>query len=317
MQMYQSPTHIRLSRRGFLGVAAGLISAGVLPKSALAFAAPTTIKQGAYDLTVLTDGFVMMPWSVVSPDATPEQLKILLSAAADAETHMGELNVVLAKSGDEVILFDTGTGANPAVWPLGGKLVESLTAAGVAPEAVTKVVFTHAHPDHLFGAMSATGAPTFANASYFMAENEMAFWTQPGLADMMPKDFAPIVAGTQGILGALRDKFTTFKTDAEVLPGIRAIDTAGHTPGHVSFEFAGGDGLVLVGDAITVPQVFFANPEWTFGFDADIKLAGQTRRKLLDFAAQGKKRLLGYHWAYPGLGMAEAKDGAFVYVPAV
>jgi hypothetical protein len=33
-------------------------------------------------------------------------------------------------------------------------------------------------------------------------------------------------------------------------------------------------------------------------------------------AASGKKKMLGYHWPYPGLAMAEAKDGAFVYVPA-
>lgn len=315
MQMFQNQGSLKLDRRRFLGVAAGLIAAGVLPKRALAFATPASITQGAYNLTVLSDGTVSMPWAVVSPDATPEQLKTLLSAAADATGHVAELNVVLAKSGNEFILFDTGTGANGSIWPEGGKIVESLKTAGVTPEQVTKVIFTHAHPDHLFGAMGADGTPVFANASYFMAENEIGFWTQPTLADMMPKEMAPIVLGTQAILGALRDQVTTFKIGAEVLPGISAIDTAGHTPGHVSFEFAGGDGLVLLGDAITVPQVFFANPEWTFGFDADPGMASKTRRRVLDDAARGKKRLLGYHWAYPGLGAAEAKDGAFVYVP--
>jgi hypothetical protein len=34
----------------------------------------------------------------------------------------------------------------------------------------------------------------------------------------------------------------------------------------------------------------------------------------LDMAVSGKKQMLGYHWAYPGLGRAEAKDGAFAYV---
>ena len=36
---------------------------------------------------------------------------------------------------------------------------------------------------------------------------------------------------------------------------------------------------------------------------------------LLDMASAGKKKLLGYHWPYPGIGMAEKKDGAYVYVP--
>jgi glyoxylase-like metal-dependent hydrolase (beta-lactamase superfamily II) len=98
------------------------------------------------------------------------------------------------------------------------------------------------------------------------------------------------------------------------VPGVGVIDTAGHTPGHVSFELAGGDGLILTGDAITVPTVFFAHPDWAFGFDADGELAGKSRRMLLDNAATGKKLMLGYHWPYPGLGRAEAKDGAYVYV---
>ena len=99
------------------------------------------------------------------------------------------------------------------------------------------------------------------------------------------------------------------------MPGVGVLDTAGHTPGHVSFELAGGNGLVITGDAITVPSVFFANPEWKFGFDSDGELAGKNRRALLENAASGKKQLLGYHWAYPGLGMAEAKDNAFIYIP--
>ena len=37
---------------------------------------------------------------------------------------------------------------------------------------------------------------------------------------------------------------------------------------------------------------------------------------LLDQAATDKVKLLGYHWAYPGLGYAEKKDSAFVFVPA-
>jgi hypothetical protein len=73
--------------------------------------------------------------------------------------------------------------------------------------------------------------------------------------------------------------------------------------------------LILTGDAITVPKVFFAHPDWKFGFDADGEAAGKSRRMLLDMAVSGKKQLLGYHWAYPGIGRAEAKDGAFAYVP--
>jgi glyoxylase-like metal-dependent hydrolase (beta-lactamase superfamily II) len=131
----------------------------------------------------------------------------------------------------------------------------------------------------------------------------------------MPKEMEGMVKGTQAQLAGIKDKVAMFKPGAEILPGIMVLDTAGHTPGHVSFEMAGGDGFIIVADAIMNPNVFFPHPEWKFGFDADHPTAAANRKKLLDMASTGKKKLLGYHWPYPGIGIAEAKDGAYVYVP--
>jgi glyoxylase-like metal-dependent hydrolase (beta-lactamase superfamily II) len=315
--MFISPSSdfIRLDRRKFLGVASALIAAGVLPKYALALAGPHNFKHGTFDLTVVSDGQLQLPLAIVSPDAKPEELKALMGAAVQAgDTFAPEVNVVLAKSGSDVILFDTGAGGG--MGKTAGMLMDSVKAAGFDAGAITKVVFTHAHPDHLFGAVGADGKLAFPNASFHMAENELNFWSPADLASKMPEQMQGMVKGIQGNLAVLKDKLVTFKTGAELLPGVGVLDTAGHTPGHVSFELAGGDGLILVGDAITVPSVFFTHPEWKFGFDSDGEMAGKSRRKLLDMAAAGKKQMLGYHWAYPGLGRAEAKDGAFVYVPA-
>ena len=303
---------IRLDRRKFLGIASGLIAAGVLPRSALALAGPHSFKQGVYDLTVVSDGTLELPLAIVSPDAKPEELKALMGAAANGDKFNPEVNVVLAKSGNDVILFDTGAG--PGMTATAGKLGESLKAAGTDPASITKVIYTHAHPDHLFGTVGADGKPVFANATFHMSEAEHNFWAAPDLASKMPKEMEGMVKGIQGQLSVINEKFSFFKPGAEVVSGILAIDTAGHTPGHISFEIAGGDGLILTGDAIAVPSVFFAHPEWKFGFDADGATAGANRRKLLDMAASAKKQMLGYHWAYPGLGRAEAKDGAFIYV---
>ncbi len=309
----QSNDFIRLDRRKFLAAASALIAVGVLPKSALALAGPHTFTHGAFDITVLSDGALELPLSVISPDAKPEDLAALLGLAADAQTNPAEISPVLVSSGTDRILFDTGTGGmmGPGA---GGQLVESVKAAGLGPDAITKVIFTHAHPDHLWGTVSADGTHLFPNASYHMAEAEVNFWSASDLATKMPADMTDMVNNTQKQLTAIRDKMATFTPGSEVVPGIAVIDTAGHTPGHVSFELAGGDGLILTGDAITVPAVFFAHPEWKFGFDADGDLAGKNRRMLLDMAAAGKKQMLGYHWPFPGLGRAEAKDGAFVYV---
>lgn len=314
--MFLSDPHatIRLDRRKFMGIAAGLVAAGVLPSSVLALAGPHSFKHGAFDLTVVSDGNLELPLTIVSKDAPPEEIAKLVGAMAKGDKFYPEVNVVVAKSGSDMILFDAGAGSGMAA--SAGKLAESLKAAGIDPAAITKVVFTHAHPDHLFGAVGADGKSVYANASFHMAENELNFWSPPDLASKMPEGMQGMVKGIQGSLTALKDKLVTFKGGTELLPGVGVIDTPGHTPGHVSFELAGGDGLVLVGDAITVPGVFFAHPDWAFGFDADGAMAGKSRRMLLEAAATGKKKMLGYHWAYPGLGMAEAKVGAFVYVAA-
>jgi glyoxylase-like metal-dependent hydrolase (beta-lactamase superfamily II) len=304
---------LKLDRRKFLAVAAGLVAAGVLPNSVLALAGPHTFKHGTFDLTVVSDGQLQLPLAIISPDAKPEELKALLGAAVQpGDMFAPEVNVVIAKSGSDVIMFDAGAGGG--MGKTAGLVMESLKAAGLDAGDITKVVFTHAHPDHLFGAVSADGKLAFPNASFHMAENELNFWSPADLASKMPEAMQGMVKGIQSNLAVLKEKLVTFKPGAELVAGIGVLDTPGHTPGHVSFELAGGDGLILVGDALTVPAVFFAHPDWKFGFDSDGAAAAKSRRMLLDMSASGKKQMLGYHWAYPGLGRAEAKDGAFVYV---
>ena len=302
-----------LDRRKFLGLASGLIAAGVLPKSVMALAGPYGFKQGAYDITVVSDGTLQLPMSLIDKGSSTEDVAKLLGAQAAGDKINFEASPLLLKSGSDMILMDTGSGGG--FQPTAGKVLESLKAAGVDASAITKVIFTHAHPDHCWGTIGKDGKPLFANASFHMGETEWNFWTNPELESKMPKEMSGMVKGTQGQLGGLKDMIKLFKTGAEVLPGIMALDTAGHTPGHVSFEIGGGDGLIVTGDAITNPGVFFTHPDWKFAFDADHDTAIANRKKLLDMASTGKKKMLGYHWPYPGLGMAEKKDGAYVYVP--
>jgi glyoxylase-like metal-dependent hydrolase (beta-lactamase superfamily II) len=313
-QSMSNSNMIVLDRRKFLALAGTLAAAGLLPQQALALAGPYAFKQGAYDISVVSDGTLSLNIAQVFPGSPIDEVKKLLGPAVAGEQASVEVNVLLLKSGSDVILIDTGTGGG--MGPTAGKLIESLKSAGTDPSAITKVIYTHAHPDHLWGSVGKDGALTFANATFHMAETEHNFWAAPDLASKMPKEMQGMVTGIQGQLTALKDKMTFCKPGAEVAPGIVALDTAGHTPGHVSFEMAGGDGLILTGDAITAALVFFAHPDWKFGFDADHATASANRRKLLDRAAAEKIKMLGYHWPYPGLAMAEAKDGAFVYVPA-
>jgi glyoxylase-like metal-dependent hydrolase (beta-lactamase superfamily II) len=305
-----------LTRRRFMAGAAGLAAASAWPLRLVAAETPHSFRQGDFEVTVVSDGHLVLPISVISPDAPPEELKAILEAAGVTATDEFQpaTNVPLIRRGDDLILVDTGSGSG--FQPTAGKLKENLAAAGIDPAAITKVVFTHAHPDHAWGTAGDDGALIYPNAEYYVAAAEWDFWMNPDIKSKLPQEVHGFVDGAVKHLTPVKDKVTMLKAGDEIVPGMSVIDSAGHTPGHVSFLLEGGEGLILPGDAITEPSVFFAHPEWKFGFDADPDLAVTNRKALLDRAATDKLKMLGFHWPYPGVGFAERKDNAYRYVPA-
>ena len=303
-----------VDRRGFLAAAAGLIAAGVLPAHVLALAKPYSFKQGAYDVTVVSDGALVLPLGIYAIDAKPEEIVAMLGDAVEGENFRVEASPLVLKSGSETILIDTGSGNG--FQPTAGKLGESLEAAGIDPASITKVVFTHAHPDHCWGTIGADGQALFPNAALHMAEKEWNFWADPELPSKMPENMRGMATTTQAEFAGMKDRIVMFKPGAEVAPGILVLDTPGHTPGHVSFELAGGDGMIVTGDTIPHTTVYFAKPDWKFAFDTDHAMAAASRKALLDQSATAKKKLIGFHWTYPGIGHVEKKDGAYLFVPS-
>ncbi len=311
---YPSSDFITVDRRKLLAAAGALIAAGLLPRDVLALAAPYSFKQGDAEVTVVSDGHLVLPTSLLAPDAPPDQRKAILTAiGATGDTIAPATNATLIRTGSDLILFDTGAGD---FQPTAGKLAANLAEAGIKPESITKVVFTHAHPDHCWGtAAGAGGSLTYPNAAYYTAAKEWDFWMDEGLVGKMPAMMKPFILGAQKHWGAVKDRVTMLKPGDEIAAGIKVLDTPGHTPGHVSFEVPGGEGLLVMGDVIVVPGVYFPHPEWAFGFDAISDVAIQTRKTMLDRAATDKPKLLGYHWPYPGVGHAERKGAAYEYVP--
>jgi glyoxylase-like metal-dependent hydrolase (beta-lactamase superfamily II) len=307
-------SRLALDRRRFIVGAAGLATAAGLPLRLWAAEAPHTFKHGDFDITVVSDGHLVLPASVLAPEAPPEELRALLAAAGTTgDEVMPATNAVIIRSSSELILVDTGSGTG--FQPTAGKLMENLAAAGIDPASITKVVFSHAHPDHIWGTVADDGSLRFPNAAYVVSSAEWDFWMDPDLKSKMPAEMGGFVDGAQKHLEAVKDRVTMAKPGDEVVTGVALLDTAGHTPGHVSLEVAGGDGLIITVDSIANPYVFFPHPEWKFGFDADPDLAVENRKKLLDRAATDKMTMLGFHWPYPGLGRAERKDNAYRYIP--
>jgi glyoxylase-like metal-dependent hydrolase (beta-lactamase superfamily II) len=314
-----------LSRRRFLrGPSAGAVAsiAGMsLPTRAGWSGAPTVHRSGDLEAIVVSDGHFVLPTGfLVTPDSPPAERDAALKAAGQSGDQLQLVNnVVVIRRQSELILVDAGTG--PRHQPTAGKLADNLKSAGIEPAAITTVVLTHGHPDHLWGVLDANDSPFYPNASYVTSARELDVWANPDvlqtLPPVMPKERQEqIAAGARTHFARIDDQLRTVRGGDEIASGVRVIETPGHTPGHISVELAGGDGLIIGGDALTHLIISFQHPSWRVPVDQEADRGVSTRLRLLDRLATDKLRLVCAHLPFPGTGFVERKDGAYRFVPA-
>lgn len=301
-----------LDRRAFLGVAASGLAGCAWPFLARA-AAPLTLKHGSFDIVIVSDGHLVLPTSFLAPDAPPAQRDLALKAADQSgEQYQSPTNVTLIRTPSDLILIDMGSGDR--FMPTAGKLWGNLAAAGIDKGKITKVVFTHGHPDHLWGTLDELDDLVLPDAAYYVAAAEWDFWTGDNATRGLPAERAGFVTGARRNYARLKDKVKMVAPGDDIVTGLRLLGTPGHTQGHVSLEVAGGDGLIIIGDALTHPVISFEYPSWRTAADHEPERAITTRRRLLDRLAADRSQVIGFHLPYPGIGRVERKDGVYRYV---
>ena len=302
----------QLTRRTLLASSAATLAASALPALA---AASVSFKHGAFDVTVVSDGHLVLPTTMLAPSAPPDERAALLKAAGQtAEQYESPTNVTLVRTGNDLILIDMGSGDR--FMPPAGKLWDNFKSAGIDKANITKVVFTHGHPDHLWGAVDELDDLTTPDAAFYVGAAEWDFWQGDDAVRGLPAERAGFVTGARRNYAAIKSRVKMFKAGDDIVTGLRAIATPGHTQGHVSLELAGGDGLIVGGDVLTHPLISFAHPEWKPTADHVPDQAAETRKRLLDRLAADRSKLIGFHLPYPGVGTVERKDGAYRYVAA-
>lgn len=271
----------------------------------------STLSLGKTRIDTLSDGNLVLPASFTLGD-TPaaEAAPILARYGLGTGQLEPPCNVTLLRDGTNTVLFDVGSG--PDFMPSAGKLMQAFDALGVTPDDITHVVFTHGHPDHLWGLLDDFDDPLFADAQYLIGKAEFDYWMDPETVNTIAPARTTMAVGARRRLEAIEDTITTFTDGEEILPGIAAVATFGHTPGHMSFDIAGG--AMVVGDAIVNHHLAFERPDWRSGSDQDPDLGAETRLRLMDRLATGNMALIGFHLPGGGIGRAERGPEGYRFV---
>ena len=299
-------------RREFLKGGAALTASAALGLPAhLAFA---QVAIGDIQLDVVSDGSLTLPGGFIFDPMPQEQLlPILEKYGQSPDVLTPPCNVTLMRQGERTILFDVGSG--PDFSPNSGVLLDSLDALNVAPEDVTDIVFTHAHPDHLWGLLDDFDDPLFPDASYMIGKVEWDYWMNPNTVNDIGAARASFAVGAKRRLEMIEDQIAFFNDGDEILPGVAARATYGHTPGHMALEIRqGSEAVMILGDCIGNDHIAFARPEWNSGSDQDPDTAAKTRLSLMDQLAHEKTRVIGYHLTGNGVGYVDKTTDGYAFV---
>lgn len=310
--------------RAAIAAAFTAASGAVLAPAAALAAAPQVKTQapgyyrmmlGDFEITALSDGTVELPFDKLL-NIKPDQLNKALSRAALKVPVESSVNAFLINTGSKLVLVDTGAGN--LFGPTLGKLQASLKAAGYQPEQVDAVVITHLHPDHL-GGLVAGDKLAFPNATVHMAKAEADFWTNAENAKKAPAEAQSMFQQATAMLTPVTTagKLKPFEGDTELVPGIKAVNTPGHTPGHSVYSVESkGQKLVLWGDLMHIAAVQFPDPSVTIQFDSDSKAAAAQRKKAYADAAKNGYWIAASHLPFPGIGHIAPEGKGYVYFAA-
>jgi glyoxylase-like metal-dependent hydrolase (beta-lactamase superfamily II) len=271
---------------------------------------------GDFEVTALLDGTLMLPAATLLSNTPKAQVNRYLARAALTDPVETSVNAFLINTGSKLVLIDTGLGSFMGSGT--GHLLENLKASGYLPEQVDEIYITHMHPDHI-GGLADNGTAAFPNALVRASRLEADYWLDPDKLAAAPAEAKEGFQHAQQSIDPYgkAGKFSPFEDGATLLPGIRAIATHGHSPGHTSYLIESrGEKMLVLGDLVHVAAVQFPHPSATMQFDQDSHAALAQRLKVYHDAAEGGYWVAAAHVSFPGIGHLRAQGDGYVWLPA-
>lgn len=188
-------------------------------------------------------------------------------------------------------------------------LAKALAARGVKREAVTDVMVSHLHFDHVGGCTrwgkDGKAELEFPNAKYFVHERNVVHSHAP-----TPKDKASFLEHTIDPL-LQSDRLKVVKDDHEFGPGVTAWITHGHTPGQLLVKISGPEGTIFFcGD--TIPTASHIPLAWVMAYDLYPMTTIQEKKQILESAAAEKWILAWVHDPKVAASTVRSENGRVV-----
>ena len=323
-----------LTRRNLLAGTAGATAAAILPfeTPAKAAAAPASkqapgwyrYKVGSIEVTVATDGVAR--FKMAEDHVTNIKLDTVNAALAEVFMEKDMMttpyNPIAINTGSKLAVIDTGTGESnyKKSGGVGGQFVTNLGAAGIDRGAVDTVIISHYHGDHINGLLMDDNSLTYPNAEILVPAIEHAFWMDDGeMGRASPGRVQTNFKNVRRVFNPeVMKRVKTYEWDKEIIPGVTAKGTPGHTPGHTSYVVASGQDSVFVQSDVThVPFLFVRHPDWHAFYDQDGAKAEATRRKVYDMLVVEKLRVQGFHYPFPSLAHVEKYGSGYREIPVI
>jgi len=278
-------------------------------------------KVGSYEITVATDGksTFKLPDTFVVNVQKDAVNGALAAAHMDKDTMTIPYSPIAVNTGSKLIVVDTGTGEANFEKTKGssGQFHGNLKTSGIDRNNVDIVVISHFHGDHINGLLTPDNKLAFPNAEVLVPAAEWKYFMDDGeMSKQTTERMKGVFANARRVFDALKRKVTPYEAGKEIAPGVNAVATPGHTPGHTSLIVSSGNSSVCVqADVTNHPALFVRNPGWHAFFDQDANMAEATRRKVYDMLATEKMMVQGFHYPFPSVAYIEKAGTGYREIP--